>query len=86
MTRSLVGEIVTIIDIYNNENEENKKIITNLYNQNFNFSIRFLEEETLPKIQGERWFSPIDRTLRRELKSQFIEHWFDATTYKEVLI
>ena len=37
MTRSLVGEIATIIDVYNNENEENKKIITNLYNQNFNF-------------------------------------------------
>ena len=51
MTRSLVGEIATIIDVYNNENEENKKIITNLYNQNFNFSVRFLEEETLPIIQ-----------------------------------
>ena len=38
MTRSLVSEIVTIIDIYNNKNEESKKIITNLYNQNFNFS------------------------------------------------
>ena len=35
MTRSLVSEIVTIIDIYNNENEENKEIITDLYNQNF---------------------------------------------------
>ena len=85
MTRSLVGEIVTIIDVYNNENEENKKIITDLYNQNFNFSIRFLEEKTLPEIRGERWFSPMDRTLRRELKSQFVEHWFDATTYKEVI-
>ena len=41
MTRSLVGEIVTIIDIYNKENAENKKMITDLYNQNFNFSIRF---------------------------------------------
>ena len=65
MTRSLVSEIVTIIDIYNNKNEENKKIITDLYNQNFNFSVRFLEEESLPKIQGERWFSPIDRSFRR---------------------
>jgi two-component system osmolarity sensor histidine kinase EnvZ len=54
MTRSLVSEIVTIIDIYNNKNEENKKIITDLYNQNFNFSIRFLEEESLPNIQEER--------------------------------
>jgi len=85
MTRSLVSEIATIIDVYNNENEENKKIITDLYNQNFNFSVRFLEEESLPKIQGERWFSPMDRTLWRDLKSQFIEHWFDATTYKEVV-
>ena len=85
MTRSLVGEIVTIIDVYNNENEESKKIITDLYNQNFNFSVRFIEEETLPKIQGARWFSPMDRTLRRELKSQFIEYWFDSTTYKEVI-
>ncbi len=83
MTRSLVGEIATIIDVYNNENEENKKIITDLYNQNFNFSVRFIEEETLPKILGARWFSPMDRTLRRELKSQFVEYWFDSTTYKE---
>ena len=79
MTRSLVSEIVTIIDIYNNKNEENKKIITDLYNQNFNFSVRFLEEESLPKIREERWFSPMDRTLRRELKSQFIEYWFDGS-------
>ena len=85
MTRSLVGEIATIIDVYNNENEESKKIITNLYNQNFNFSVRFLKEETLPIIHGERWFSPIDRTLRRELKSQFNEFWFSATAYKEII-
>jgi two-component system osmolarity sensor histidine kinase EnvZ len=27
----------------------------------------------------------MDRTLRRELKSQFIEYWFDSTSYKEVI-
>jgi len=85
MTRSLVSEIVTIIDIYNNENEENKKIITDLYNQNFNFSVRFLEEESLPNIRGERWFSPMDRTLRRELKSRFNEYWFSTTAHKELI-
>ena len=85
MTRSLVSEIVTIIDIYNNENEENKKIITDLYNQNFNFSVRFLEEKSLPNIRGERWFSPMDRTLRRELKSRFNEYWFSATAHREVV-
>jgi len=60
-------------------------MIIDLYNKNFNFSVRFLEDATLPNIRGERWFSPMDRTLRRELKSQFIEHWFDATSYKEVI-
>ena len=85
MTRSLVGEIVTIIDIYNEESVENKKMITDLYNQNFNFSIRFLENETLPDIKVERWFSPMDRTLRRELKSRFNNYWFNTIAYKEVV-
>ena len=35
LTRALVGEIDTIIDIYNNEDEYNKKKLTDLYNQNF---------------------------------------------------
>ena len=85
MTRALVSEIVTIIDVYNNEDEKNKKMITDLYNQNFNFSIRFLDNEPLPDIKMERWFSPMDRTLRRELKSRFNDYWFNTTNYKEVI-
>ena len=85
LTRALVGEIETIIDIYNNENEYNKKKLTDLYNQNFNFSIRFLENTKLPDIKVERWFSPMDRTLRRELKSKVNEYWFNTTSYKEVV-
>ena len=85
MTRALVGEIVTIIDIYNNESEYNKKIVTDLYNKNFNFSVRFLENEKLPDIKVERWFSPMDRTLRRELKPKFNEYWFNTTSFKEVV-
>jgi len=85
LTRALVGEIQTIIDIYNNENEYNKKRLTDLYNQNFNFSIRFLENKKLPDIKVERWFSPMDRTLRRELKSKINEYWFNTTSYQEVV-
>ena len=85
MAKSLVSEIVTIIDIYNNENEYNKKKLTDLYNQNFNFSIRFLENKKLPDIKVERWFSPMDRTLRRELKSKINEYWFNTTSYQEVV-
>ena len=85
LTRALVSEIVTIIDIYNNESEYNKKIVTDLYNKNFSFSVRFLENEKLPDIKVERWFSPMDRTLRRELKPQIGEHWFNTISYKEVV-
>ena len=85
LTKALVSEIVTIIDIYSNENEYNKKIVTDLYNKNFSFSVRFLENEKLPDIKVERWFSPMDRTLRRELKPKIGEHWFNTISYKEVV-
>ena len=85
MTRSLVSEIVTIIDIYNNESEYNKKIVTDLYNKNFSFSVRFLENEKLPDIKVERWFSPMDRTLRRELKTKINQYWFNTLAYEEVV-
>ena len=85
IAKALVGEIVTIIDIYNNESEYNKKIITDLYNKNFNFSVRFLENQKLPDIKVERWFSPMDRTLRRELKLTFNQYWFNTVSYKEVV-
>ena len=85
MAKALVGEIVTIIDIYNNESEYNKKIVTDLYNKNFNFSVRFLENQKLPDIKVERWFSPMDRTLRRELKLRFNQYWFNTASYKEVV-
>ena len=81
LTRALVSEIVTIIDIYNNESEYNKKIVTDLYNKNFSFSVRFLDNEKLPDIKVERWFSPMDRTLRRELKPKFNQYWFNTISY-----
>ena len=85
MTNSLVSEIVTIIDIYNNESEYNKKIVTDLYNKNFSFSVRFLKNEKLPDIKVERWFSPMDRTLRKELKLKINQYWFNTIAYKEVV-
>ncbi len=85
LTRSLVSEILTIIDIYNNENEYNKKIVTDLYNKNFNFSVKFLKNEKLPDIKVERWFSPMDRTLRRELKPRINEYWFNTIGYENIV-
>ncbi len=87
MTRSLVSEIRTLHDIYIGADFEQKKIITDLYNKNFDFVISLKENESLPANFEERWYSPIDRSLRRELKSVFGSsfYWFDTTKYKEVV-
>jgi|TARA_B110000438_G_scaffold84867_1_gene84442 two-component system osmolarity sensor histidine kinase EnvZ len=84
MTRSLVAEIETLYDVYNNESGYNQMII-DLYNKNFDFYISFEESELFEKKHIERWYSPMDRSLRRELKSTFgsKSYSFDTTTYKD---
>jgi two-component system osmolarity sensor histidine kinase EnvZ len=86
MTRALVNEISTFIEVYENENY-NKKEITNLFSVYQDLNIEFIKDEDLNVINNERWFSPIDRTLRRELKSRFTvnEFFFDTTSYKELI-
>ena len=85
MTRSLVGEVQTMFDIYKHGDENDQQMIINLYNKNFDFVITLKENELLPEQKTERWFSPIDRSLRRELKPVFDSYWFDTTSYKELV-
>ncbi len=84
MTRSLVSEIETLFDVYDNESGYNQMII-DLYNKNFDFYISFEESQLFKKNNSERWYSPMDRSLRRELKSTFgsESYSFDTTTYKD---
>ena len=86
MTRSLVSEIRTLYDVYVGPNIEQKQTIIDLYNKNFDFFISFKNNESFPKKLEERWYSPMDRSLRRELKSVFGEsYWFDTTTFKKAV-
>ena len=86
MTRSLVSEIHTLYDVYVGPDIEQKQTIIDLYNKNFDFVISLKKNESFPKTLEERWYSPMDRSLRRELKSTFgTRYWFDTTTYKEVV-
>ena len=86
MTRSLVGEIQTIFDVYEKNNPKNNEMIKDLYNKNFDFVISFKKGENIPKVKAERWFSPMDRSLRRELKPVFgNSFWFDTSSYKELV-
>ena len=86
MTKSLVSEIYTFIEAYKNEADYNKQKLTDLYYQNFELNIKYIENESIPTLKNERWFSPIDRTLRRELKTKFSNFWFDTLSYKEMII
>ena len=86
MTRALINEINTFIEVYNNDNY-NKKEITNLFSVYQDLNIEFIQDEKFDYIYDERWFSPLDRTLRRELKSRFAneQYWFNTTSYKELI-
>ena len=84
MTRSLVSEVKTLVDAYKINKED--KIIIDLYNKNFDFVVTIKKNEYLPDLKTERWFSPMDRSLRRELKSSFgSSYWFDTTAFKELV-
>ncbi len=84
MTRALVDEVAAFIDVYENENNDKEKII-NLFNAHLQFVIRYEANKDFPEVHNERWFSPIDRSLRRELKSQKFNYWFDTTGYKNLI-
>ena len=86
MTRALVSEIQTFIEVYSNDNYE-KDDIKNIFSLYQDLNIEFVEDDNFNFSYNERWFSPIDRTLRRELKSRFSLEifWFDTTSYKELV-
>jgi len=84
MTRALVGEIKTFIDAYDKE-PYNKDLLTDLFQEHLNFNVKFEPSKMIQEKYQERWFSPIDRNLRRELKSKKLNFWFNTTTYKDVI-
>ena len=84
MTNALIGEIKFFLDAYDNE-DYNKENLINLFEKHHNFTVKFVSFGNLPKQDMERWFSPMDRTLRRELKSRNLSYWFDTTKFKGLI-
>jgi len=84
MTRALVSEIKTFVEAYDNENSD-KDFILNLFADSLHFNIKLEKNKLLPDRNTERWFSPMDRSLRRELKSKNFNYWFDSTGYKNLI-
>ena len=85
ITRSLVAQLKTINEIYKN-NKKNLDFLTDSYENNFNFEIG-ISQDLLPRTTGERKFSPMDRSLRRELKSTFgnNNYWFSTSKFKNAV-
>ena len=84
MTKALVNEVRTFIDAYDND-ENNKDYIIVMFKDYLQFNIKYEENKNIPKINNERWFSPIDRSLRRELKSQNLTYFFDTSSYVNLI-
>ena len=85
MTRALVNEINTFIEVYGQEKLD-KDELKNLFSLFLDLNIELIKNEKFDNQYTERWFSPIDRSLRRELKSNFNQkYWFDTTSYKELI-
>ena len=86
MTRALVGEMKTFITAYDN-GQYNNNDLSGLFSIYLDLNVEYKNNQLFDKQLKERWFSPIDRTLRRELKSNMgvNNYWFDTTTYKELI-
>ena len=86
MTRALVNEMSTLLEFYKNESYD-KDEINNLFSIYQDLNFEFVKDEKFDFNYTDRWFSPIDRTLRRELKSRFKldNFWFDTINYKELI-
>ncbi len=85
ITRSLVSQLKTIDEVYQND-KSNLDFFTDSYKNNFNFEIG-INQKVFPKNSGERKFSPMDRSLRRELKSTFgnNNYWFNTSKFKNAV-
>ena len=85
ITRSLVAQLKAIQEVYAND-KKNLDFFTDSYKNNFNFEIG-ISQDIFPSSSGERKFSPMDRSLRRELKSAFgnNNYWFNTSKFKNAI-
>ena len=86
LTRSLVGELKTLSDIYTGKDTAQIDYLTEQFKLNFDYVVN-IKDEKLPSVVKERKYSPMDRSLRRELKSIFgnSNYWFDTVKYEDVV-
>ena len=84
MTRALVGEIKTFIKLYNSEDAD-KIYLESTFEENMDIDVIYFQKKKFSEVMNEKWYSPIDRSLRRELKSKKLKYWFDTSKFKNTV-
>mgnify|MGYP006182523847 FL=1 len=86
MTKALVGEIKTFIAAYDNGKYTDNDL-SGLFSVFLDLNVKFKDDKFYKKEKKKRWYSPIDRSLRRELKDKIGQenYWFDTTAYKDLI-
>ena len=84
MTRALVGEIKTFIDSYNREGAD-KNFVEKTFEEYLDIDVVYFQNKEFSDLMSEKWYSPIDRSLRRELKSKNLIYWFDTSKFKNII-
>ena len=84
MTRALVGEIKTFIDSYNREGAD-KNFVEKTFEEYLDIDVVYFQNKEFSDLMSEKWYSPIDRSLRRELKSKNLIYWFDTSKFKNTV-
>ena len=60
MTKSLVGEVETLLDIYRSQQDpRHKEKIIAIYNKNFSFAVTLIENELLPEKKRKDGIVPL---------------------------
>ncbi len=81
MTRALVGEVKTFIDTFNKDGSD-KIFVENTFEEHSGIDVDFFQNKKFSEKMNEKWYSPVDRALRRELKSKKLNYWFDTSKFK----
>tara|TARA_A100000164_G_scaffold379721_1_gene424853 strand:+ start:117 stop:1409 length:1293 start_codon:yes stop_codon:yes gene_type:complete len=84
MTKALVGEVNTFLKAYQEEAYDRESLI-DVFQKYLDFSISYEDQKILPNAVPEKWYSPIDRSLRRELKAKKLNYWFDTRSFKNLI-
>ena len=62
-----------------------KNFVENTFEEYLDIDVVYFQNKEFSDLMNEKWYSPIDRALRRELKSKKLKYWFDTSKFKNTV-